>query len=148
MSLALLNKPSRLSGRRNWVENFFAETDDFFKNMDWDTSNDVPGVNVREEDKQFIIEVAAPGMKKEDFKVELDNGMLKISAKTELSSEKKEDNYVRREFSYRNFQRSFWMPDFVNGENIRATYEDGLLKVALPKMEKLTGSTSKKIQVS
>jgi HSP20 family protein len=90
MSLIKWNQPSPLTGRRNWIENFFNETDDFFKNWDWDRSNNVPAMNVREEKDAFLIEMAAPGMKKEDFQVEMENGVLMISASTEEKKEEKD----------------------------------------------------------
>ena len=148
MSLVKFNQPKMLSGRRNWIENFFSETDDFFKNWDWDRSSDVPAVNVREEENFFFIEVAAPGMKKEDFKVELEKGVLMISAKSEENKEEKDNGYVRREFSFRNFQRSFWMPESVKADNIMATYEQGVLKLKLPKVNIPSISKSKTIPIS
>lgn len=148
MSLVKSNQPKPLVGRRNWIENFFSETDDFLKSWDWNLSSDVPAVNVREEDKNYVIEVAAPGMKKEDFKVELDNGVLMIGAKAEESKEEKDNGYVRREFSYRNFQRSFWMPESVTADDIKANYEQGVLKLTVPKVA-LPGTTpSKAIQIN
>ena len=148
MTLIKWNQPAKLTGRRNWVENFFTETDDFFRNMDFDKSNDVPAVNVREEEKNFFIEVAAPGMKKDDFKVELDNGILLISAKTEENKFQKEEGFVRREFNYRNFQRSFWLPEMVSPENIIAHYDQGVLTLTLPKINTPSISKTKMIQVS
>ena len=147
MSLIKWNQPSPLTGRRNWIENFFAETDDFFKNWDWDKNNNVPAVNVKEEKDAFLIEVAAPGMKKEDFKVEMENGVLMISATTEDKKEEKTSDYRRQEFSYRNFKRSFWLPENITPDKISAKYEDGLLKLTLPKAPVLTASKNSKIQV-
>ena len=88
MSLVKWNEPAKLAGRRNWVENFFAETDDFFKTMNFDFTHNVPAMNVKEEKDMFMIDLAVPGMKREDFKVEVDRGVLMISASTE---EKKEE---------------------------------------------------------
>lgn len=147
MSLIKWNQPSPLTGRRNWIENFFAETDDFFKNWDWDKNNNVPAVNVKEEKDAFMIEVAAPGMKKEDFKVEMENGVLMISATTEEKKEDKTSDYRRQEFSYRNFKRSFWLPENITPDKISAQYENGLLKLTLPKEPSLTASKNKMIQV-
>ena len=148
MSLVKWNQPKMLTGRRNWIENFFSETDDFFRNQNWDMSNDVPAVNVKEEDKQFLIEVDAPGMKKEDFKVEMEKGVLRISAKTEETKEEKENGYVRHEFSYRNFQRSFWMPESINADGIVAAYDQGVLKLTVPKLSQVSPSKSRDIKIS
>ena len=147
MSLIKWNQPSPLTGRRNWIENFFSETDDFFKNWDWDRGSNVPAINVKEEKDAFLIEIAAPGMKKEDFKVEMENGVLTISASAEEKKEEKTAEYRRQEFSFRNFRRTFWMPENVAPDKISAHYENGLLKLTLPKTPALATAMSKKIQV-
>jgi HSP20 family protein len=147
MSLVKWNQPSKLLGRRNWIENFFAEADDFLKNWDWDRESSVPAVNVREEKDAFMIDVAAPGMKKEDFKVEFEKGVLMISGKTETRKEEKTDTFQRKEFSYADFKRSFWVPDNVNADQITAVYEDGLLKLKLPKLTTMPEDKGKTIKV-
>jgi HSP20 family protein len=134
MSLIKWNEPTKLMGKRNWVENFFAETDDFLKNWNMDMNLDVPAMNVKEEKDAFIIDVAAPGMKREDFKVEIDRGVLMISATTEEKKEEKTDTFRRQEFSYRDFKRSFWLPENIMAEQIVAHYENGILQLKLPKM--------------
>ena len=147
MSLVKWNQPSKLLGRRNWIENFFAEADDFLKNWDWDRESTVPSVNVREEKDMFMIDVAAPGMKKDDFKVEFDKGVLMITGQHEVKKEEKTDTFQRKEFSYTDFKRSFWVPDNVNAEQITAVYEDGLLKLKLPKLTTLPEEKGKTIKV-
>ncbi len=137
MSLVKWNEPAKLAGRRNWVENFFAETDDFFKTMNFDFTHNVPAMNVKEEKEMFMIDLAVPGMKREDFKVEVDRGVLMISAFTEEKKEEKTEEYKRQEFSFRNFKRSFWLPDNVNPDQIEANYENGLLRLKLPKVMNL-----------
>ena len=135
MSLIKWNEPTKLMGKRNWVENFFAETDDFLKNWNWDMKVDIPAINVKEEKDAFLIDVAAPGMKREDFKVEVDRGVLIISATTEEKKEEKTDTFRRQEFSYRDFRRSFWLPENIMADQIAAQYENGILKLKIPKME-------------
>jgi len=147
MSLVKWNQPTKLLGRRNWIENFFAEADDFLKNWDWDRESTVPSVNVREEKDMFMIDVAAPGMKKDDFKVEFDKGVLMITGQHEVKKEEKTDTFQRKEFSYTDFKRSFWVPDNVNAEQITAVYEDGLLKLKLPKLTTLPEEKGKTIKV-
>jgi HSP20 family protein len=147
MSLVKWNQPSKLLGRRNWIENFFAEADDFLKNWDWDRESTVPAVNVREEKDAFMIDVAAPGMKKDDFKVEFEKGVLMISGKTETRKEEKTDTFQRKEFSYADFKRSFWVPENVNADQISAVYEDGLLKLKLPKLTTMPEDKGKTIKV-
>ena len=148
MSLTKFNQPKSITGRRNWIENFFSETNDFMKNWEWNFSNDVPAVNVKDEEKNYLIEIAAPGMKKEDFRIELENGVLMIGAKNEDSKEEKDNGYVRREFSFRNFQRSFWMPETVDSNNITAQYEQGVLKLTVPKLNLSSPSKSRSIEIS
>ena len=123
--------------------------------MDWNRSNysgtdsTMPAVNIRENENEFKIEVAAPGMKKGDFKLNYDNGRLTISS--ELKNEKKDEgeNYTRREFSYQSFQRSFTVPEnIVNGEKISANYKDGILSINLPKREEVKPKPSREIKIS
>ncbi|GAB3910227.1 Hsp20/alpha crystallin family protein [Larkinella knui] len=96
----------------------------------------VPAVNVKEDETAYHIELAAPGLKKEDFAINLNNNQLTISAKLEEAKEEKAENYTRKEFSYNSFERSFRLPKNVNNEQIQAAYTDGILKIDLPKVEK------------
>lgn len=133
--------------------------DDFFT-RDWldsslanwrDSGATLPAVNVMETSDDFRIEVAAPGMKRGDFKVELDNNMLTISSQREEQSEQKDaqENYTRREFSYQAFQRSFSLPENkVLGDKISARYVDGILHVTVPKSENAKVKPAKQIAVS
>lgn len=133
--------------------------DDFFT-RDWlDSSlanwrasgNTLPAVNVMETNEDFKIEVAAPGMKRSDFKVELDNNVLTISSQLEDKREEKDENgnYTRREFSYQSFQRSFSLPENkVQGEKITAKYVDGILHVTVPKTEEAKVKPAKQIAVA
>lgn len=111
----------------------------------------LPAVNVGETNDAFTIEVAAPGMKRDDFHVELDNNVLMISANREnKKDEKKNDNlYTRREFSYESFQRSFSLPENrVEGDKISAKYKDGILYITVPKTEDAKVKPPKQIAVS
>lgn len=111
----------------------------------------LPAVNVMETNDDFRIEVAAPGMKRDDFKVELDNNVLTISSQREDNREENErsGSYTRREFSYQSFQRSFTLPENkVEGEKIAARYVDGILQVTVPKREDAKVKPAKQISVS
>jgi HSP20 family protein len=99
------------------------------------SSSTLPAVNIADNDESFVIEFAVPGLKKEDFKVNLDNNVLTVSSEREESNEEKETNYTRREFNYTAFQRSFTLPDSANGDKISAEYKDGVLKIEIPKKE-------------
>ena len=104
--------------------------------------NSLPAVNVKENENNFELEVAAPGMKKEDFKIELDNNVLGISSETKSEDVEEKKKYTRREFSYRSFKRTFTLPENVDVENIKANYSDGVLMIDIPKRveEKKSGS--------
>jgi HSP20 family protein len=123
--------------------------------MDWSTSNysstntTLPAVNIMENDNEYEIEVAAPGMKKDDFKVNLDKNQLTISSeKSEEKKEKNADNYSRREFSYQSFQRSFTLPEnLVDDEKISAKYSDGILHVRIPKREEVKPKPAREIKI-
>ncbi len=108
----------------------------------------LPAVNILEDDNRIQIEVAAPGMKKEDFKIDLENNRLTVSA--EVSSENSEsgERYSRKEFSYRSFRRLFNIPvETINGDQIQATYKDGILLVTLPKREELKPKPARAIEI-
>ncbi len=96
-----------------------------------------PPVNIHENSNGFHLELVAPGLKKEDFKVNVDNGLLTVSY--EKKSEAESDDYKthRREFNFTSFKRSFRIDDVVNTEAIQAKYEDGILKLFLPKKEEV-----------
>jgi HSP20 family protein len=98
----------------------------------------LPAVNVRENDKDYEIQVAAPGMKKEDFRISVENRILTISAEEKEEKEVKEDKYTRREFVASSFTRSFSLPENVDENKIEAHYEDGILRVTVPKVQAKT----------
>jgi HSP20 family protein len=119
--------------------------DDFLSKdlMDWSGKNfstmgsSLPSVNLKETDKKIEVELAAPGLKKEDFKVEINNNMLTISSEKEEEHEekRKKDNYYRKEFNYQSFSRSFSLPDYADESKINANYKDGILHVEIAKKE-------------
>jgi HSP20 family protein len=133
------------------MDNFFGR--DWFDSSlsNWRSyGSTLPAVNVRETNDEFMIEVAAPGMKRDDFKVELDNNVLTISSQREESDEQKDEegNYTRKEFSYESFQRSFSLPqNKVRAEEIKAKYTDGVLHVSVPKTEDAKTKPVKQIQI-
>lgn len=114
------------------------------------TSTTVPSINIKETDKNFEVEVAAPGLDKKDFNVTLDDNLLTISCTKSTSKEDKGENdtYTRREFSYQSFQRSFELPKNVADENnINAQYENGLLRLSIPKKEETKQKEPKLIEI-
>ena len=134
--------------RRNqtWLPDIF---NDFFDN-DWmvRTNATAPAINVLENENSYEIEVAAPGMKKEDFKVHIDeNGNLAIEMekKVDEKEEKKNGHYLRREFSYSKFQQTMVLPDDVQRDKISAKVENGVLNVIIPKVEKAKPEDNKRV---
>ena len=129
---------------------------DFFKPWDkWFDTNGgslaqmltIPAVNISEKQDRYEISLAAPGMKKDDFDIDVEGNMLTISAETEQQKEEKEQKHTRREFNYTSFARSFTLPEGVVRDKIDATYENGLLRLVLPKTEEAKKPASKHISV-
>ena len=129
----------------NLLSDFF-DNDRFF-DSDWFKKQSVPAVNVRETEKNFEIEVAAPGLSKKDFKITVDNGVLTISSEKKEEKEQKEKDYTRKEFSYSSFSRSFTLPENVNEDDVKANYEDGLLKLNVAKKVIAQTKAKKAIEV-
>jgi HSP20 family protein len=131
--------------------------DDFFSKdiFDWTDRNfttlgsNLPSVNLKETDNQLEVELAAPGLKKEDFKVEIENNTLLISSEKQEEKEesRKKDNYIRKEFSYQSFYRSFYLPEYVDESKIEANYKDGILHVTIAKKEGSKKKTTKSIAI-
>jgi len=107
----------------------------------------MPAVNIRETESTFDLQLSAPGFKKEDFKIAVDNDLLTISAEFKKEEENKSDRYTRKEFSQVSFTRSFTLPEMLETESIKASYENGILSVSLPKKAEIK-STPKEIKIS
>lgn len=138
--------PSRRMYNQNWLPSMF---NDFFDN-DWmEKSNaTAPAINVLENEHSYDLELAAPGMTKDDFKVSLDeNGDLVINMekKQENNDEKKHGHYLRREFSYSKFQQTMLLPEDADREKINAQVEHGVLKVNIPKIVKVEPEHTHKV---
>jgi HSP20 family protein len=129
------------------VDEFFGK--DFLSNIfDTQTGISMPSVNIIEGKDDFNIEVAAPGLEKKDFKIDLNNNVLTISSEKEVKDEQTDKNYMRREFSYRSFQRSFALPNTVEADKINASYKDGVLNIAIPKKEEAKEKPARTIKIS
>jgi HSP20 family protein len=129
----------------------FFETDLF----DWsnrnfsNTNTTLPSVNIKEDHEGFEVEMAAPGFQKDDFKIELNHDLLTISSAKKIDNETKEgQQFTRREFSYQSFSRAFSLPNTADSEKINAKYENGLLKVAIPKKEEAKPKPARQIAIS
>lgn len=129
----------------NWM-------DDFFNNsvgnaLNNDTSALRPDVNVKETDDAYIMEVAAPGLEKSDFNIQVEDGSLTLSAERKTENEDEGEKYLRREFQYTSFSRSFHLPENVKFDKIEAKYVDGVLHVHVPKAQP-TIATPRRIEIS
>lgn len=107
----------------------------------------VPAVNIKETDTSFGIELAAPGKTKEDFNIEIDHNVLTISSEEKSEKEANQGKYTRKEFNYSSFRRAFTLPETVNTDSINATYENGVLHVALPKKEEALPKPKRLIEI-
>lgn len=151
-----MNTLMRTGNLPSLIENFFSrDMNDFFSQT---AMQNVPAVNVIEHNDGFRIEVAAPGLKKEDFKLNLNHNNLTISAYREERQEQpageggqqeqsRSEKYARREFSYTSFQRTFMLPNSVDNERIQANYEDGVLKIEMPKREEAKVKPPRQIEI-
>ena len=124
------------------INEFF--NDDFGVNF-LNTNHSVPSVNTIENDDSFEIDLAVPGMKKDDFSIELENNVLIISSET--SNNVSNENLRLNEFNYSSFQRSFKIPESVNLDKIKGNYKNGILKVLLPKKKDSISKTNRLITI-
>lgn len=108
----------------------------------------LPKVNIKESDDSFEVQMAVPGLKKDNFSISVENEELLISAKIEENKEETKDEFTRREFGYASFRRSFILPETVDGEKIKANYENGILNVVLPKKEEAKPKPARTIKIS
>lgn len=125
----------------------FKPWDTWFNESNGYTGLTVPAVNISEGKESFRVSMAAPGLKKNDFKIEVEGNMLSISAETSEEREEKDSRFTRKEYNFSSFSRSFTLPDSVNSEKIEAKYDDGVLKLTLPKKDGAQKSVSKQIQI-
>jgi len=129
--------------------------DDFFKpwNEWFDNGGllgrtiNVPAVNITENKDEYQVSLAAPGLKKDDFNINVDGNMLTISSLKEDTKDEKDKRFTRKEYSYSSFSRSFTLPEEINKEKIEAKYEDGVLKISLPRKEEAKKTSAKHVAV-
>lgn len=114
---------------------FFKPWNDWFDGGSWNRELSMPAVNIVEQKDDYQVSLAVPGMKKEDFAIEMEGNMLTISSEKEETKDENDKRYNRREYNYSSFSRSFTLPEDVMQDKIDAKYEDGVLKLTLPKKE-------------
>ena len=131
------------------IDDFFSPWNEVFRNPEgWVRMTTYPAVNISENKDHYTLSLAVPGLKKEDFRINVEGNVLTIGSEKEESKEEKEEQYTRHEYSYSSFCRSFTLPDEVNMNKIDAVYLDGVLKVTLPKKEEAKRSgASKRIAI-
>ena len=133
----------------NWVPSVF--NDLFDVDLMPKANFTAPAINVKESDKSYTVELAAPGMKKEDFNVHINdegNLMIKMESKNEKKDEDKTTRYLRREFSYTKFEQTLILPDDVKREDISAKVDNGVLTVELPKVVEEKVKVSRQIDIA
>ncbi len=129
--------------------------DDFFKPWNewfdsgniWGRTMNIPAVNITETKDDYRVVLAVPGMKKDDFKIDVEGNMLTISSEKEETREEKDKKFTRKEYNYSSFSRSFTLPNEILKDKIEAKYEDGLLKISLPRKEEMKAILAKHIAV-
>lgn len=132
----------------SWMDDILSKSFDNEFVSNFNTGITLPAVNVLDKDEEYVVEMAVPGLRKENFDVSLDNQMLSISAELTTDKEDVNDNYTRREFGYSSFKRTFSLPETVEMDKIKAKYEDGILKVLLPKRDEAKKKPLKQIKIS
>jgi HSP20 family protein len=140
----MLPSITRKSFRPFWPNLF---DDDFFSSVPSRT-NSMPAVNIREDEKNYFLELAVPGIEKNDIKIDINEDVLTISSERKNEMEENKEGYTRKEFSYSSFVRSFYIPENVNPDSIQANYKEGILTVSLPKMEEDKKKLSREIKIS
>ena len=127
---------------------FDTEFDSWLNKNYSNTNTSLPAVNIKETEDAYLLDFAAPGYKKDDFIIELNNDVLTVSSEKKVENEEVDDNFTKKEFSYESFTRSFNLPELVEGDKIKATYKNGILEIKIPKKEEAKPKPVKQIKVS
>ena len=140
---------AKLSERMPYVfDDFFKPWNEWFDNGGLlGRAMNVPAVNITEQKDEYLVSLAAPGLKRDDFKLDVYGNMLTISSENEENKEEKDKRFTRKEYSYSSFSRSFTLPEEINKEKIEAKYEEGVLKISLPRKEEAKKPAAKHIAV-
>ena len=143
--MALIKRSDWPAMGNSLLSDFFDENG--FFNSPWLGRQNMPAVNIKENEKNFEIELASPGMEKKDFNISVNNGVLIISAEKTEEAENKNDSYTRREFGCSSFSRSFTLPVNTSEDDIKAKYEGGILKVLVAKKSEAAEKQTKSIEI-
>ncbi len=135
--MTIIRRNSNLPVWPNFLNDIFNNEWDDWSHRNFSLTNTtLPSVNIKESDADFVVEMAAPGMEKNDFKIEVNMGILSISSeKSSSNNQEEKGKYTRQEFSYQSFCRSFSLPDSADSDKINAKYDNGILQIYIPKKE-------------
>jgi len=128
-----------------YMSDFF--NDDFFPVLT-DKTNSMPAVNIKEDEKNYFLDLAVPGMDKKDIKITISEDIITISSELKHETSEEKNGYMKKEFNYSSFCRSFYVPENVNRDEIAANYKDGIITVALPKQKEDNRKLSRKIAIA
>ncbi len=128
-------------------DDFFKPWNEWFDGGFGGRLTNVPAVNIVEQKDEYLVSLAAPGLKKDDFNINVDGNMITISSEKEENKEEKGKLFTRKEYNYSSFSRSFTLPEEINKEKIEAKYEEGVLKISLPRKEGSKKLSAKHIAV-
>ncbi|MBT8317573.1 MAG: Hsp20/alpha crystallin family protein [Lutibacter sp.] len=146
-SLAKANSNVNFPTWSNWLDDIFNEDLPSVFSSNFNTGISLPKVNIKEMPDAFMVDMAVPGLKKSDFQIDLDNQVLYIAAEIKEESEQKEEIYTSREFGYSSFKRTFNLPETVDEDKINASYNNGILRIHLPKKEEAKQKPARTIKI-
>ncbi|MFD2563042.1 Hsp20/alpha crystallin family protein [Aquimarina rubra] len=132
----------------SWIDEMFNRDLPSVFTSNFNTGLTLPKVNIRETKDAYFVDMAAPGLKKSDFHIDLDNQILSISSEMKESAEQQDENYTRREFGYSSFKRSFSLPETIKEDKIKAEYTNGVLSIHIPKKEEAIQKPPRSIKIS
>lgn len=130
---------------RTWMDDIFDTVDTSVNRFN---TASMPSVNVLEQEDAFKIEFAAPGLTKDDFKINLDNNILTVKSEKEQSDQESNENYTRKEFNYSSFKRTFTLPDSANSDKVSAEYKNGILTINVAKKEEAKVKPARDIEIA
>jgi len=145
----MTNKPTTVMSPSipSLFSSFFEPWNEWFNDRTFGKTLSVPRVNLRESKDKYTLSVAAPGLHKKDFNIDVNDGFLTISAEHENEKESGEEEYHRQEYNYSSFSRSFTLPAAVQADKIEANYDGGVLRIVIPKKEIAAPAAEKRIEV-
>ncbi|WP_139958834.1 Hsp20/alpha crystallin family protein [Flavicella sediminum] len=146
-SLANTNSKANFTNLSSLLDDLFNRDLPSVSTSNFISKDSLPKVNIKEAADKFVLEMAVPGLKKSDFKIDIDHKVLAIFTELKEEKEEEKENYTRREFGFSSFKRTFTLPDSVDDEKINATYKDGILSILLPKREEAKQKPARSVKI-